>query len=312
RAGWSVAVRRQAENLAATIPLFAVLFIPIVAGMHDLYPWTHADHVAEDAILQSKTGYLNTTFFLIRAAIYLISWSALALWIRKRSLSQDQDGAPQTTRTLQNVSAPAILWFAVSVTFASFDWIMSLDPHWFSAVFGLEVAAGQVVAALAFAIVWRLGPAPAPAVPPERRHDLGGLLLAVALLWAYLAFMQLVTVWIANLPAEIRWYLPRLDTAWRFLGGAVIALHLALPVPLLLVRAAKRSAVGLGLAAALMLAGQAAHALWLVLPGHTGAGGFFAAAALLAAFGGLWLAALGRPPATERTGFTASGTPSHG
>jgi hypothetical protein len=173
---------------------------------------------------------------------------------------------------------------------------MSLDPKWYSSVFGLLVALSYATTAVGFAVFWvafRAAWANAPA-SGQRLHDLGNLLLAFVMLWAYLAFMQLVTVWIADLPHEIRWYLPRLDTSWKWLGFAVIAFHLILPMPVLLSRAATHTPWSLALAAAAVLVGQILYALWLIFPTLRRSGFDFgwADAAIFLGVTGLWLGAL--------------------
>ena len=207
RASWSVVPRRMAENIMGTLPLFALLFIPIIFGMHDLFHWTHADAVEHDVLLQRKAPYLNVPFFLIRAAVCFVCWTALALWFRSRSVQQDSSENAQNVRTtlrMIQVSAPALFVFAFTVTAASVDWIMSLDPHWYSTMFGVYYFAGSLVGIFAFmcllAVAMRRAGLLGGALTLEHLHDLGKLLFAFTVFWAYIAFSQYFLIWYANIP----------------------------------------------------------------------------------------------------------------
>ncbi|MEM7356343.1 MAG: quinol:cytochrome C oxidoreductase, partial [Acidobacteriota bacterium] len=177
RSGWSVVVRRLAEHVMGTLPLFALLFIPIALGTHDLYHWTHPEEVAKDDLLQHKLPYLNLPFFYARSAFYLVVWTALSVYFWRQSASQDESGDPEITRRLHSRSALGMVLFAVTATFASFDWVMTLEPHWFSTIFGVYVFAGCVVSILSVVIlvVLRLKSAGAltSVVTWEHFHDLG-------------------------------------------------------------------------------------------------------------------------------------------
>jgi len=137
RAGWSVAVRRVAENTAGTLPLMALLFVPLVPGFAEIFPWFNTSAAEHDELLARKAPYLNSTFLYVRCTIYLVLWAAAGWWFRRQSIRQDSRSDPRPTRSLQTVSPVAIVFYAITVTFASFDWIMSLDPHWYSTVFGV-------------------------------------------------------------------------------------------------------------------------------------------------------------------------------
>lgn len=271
RAGWSVTVRRQAEHLAATLPLFAILFLPLLAGLHELYPWLDAAHVEQDPILQSKQAYLNEPFFLVRTTVYLLSWAALGWWFRRQSVLQDKEGGTRITRRLQTASAPAIVWFGITVTFAAFDWVMSLDPHWYSTIFGVYVFAGGFVGALSFLVLWVLlfqrFRLLTSVVTEEHHHDLGKLLFAFVVFWAYIAFSQFMLIWYANIPEETIWYAHRWHHGWEYASVLLAVGHFVLPFFLLLPRAVKRNRRLMAVAACWLLLMHYLDLYWLVMPG---------------------------------------------
>jgi hypothetical protein len=274
RAGWGVVVRRLAEHLAATLPLFALLFAPLALGAEQLFPWFDGAAAAGDELLAAKAPWLAPGFFWARAALYLGCWGLLAWWFRRRSLAQDAAGDPAITRRLQALSAPALLVFAVTITFASFDWIMSLDPHWYSTIFGVYVFAGSamaVFATLALAAMFlergrRRGGPLAGLVNAEHYHDLGKLLFAFVVFWAYIAFSQFMLIWYGNLPEETVWYAHRWEHGWRGVSIALAVVHFAIPFFALLPRATKRRRGLLAAAALWLLAAHYLDLYWLVMP----------------------------------------------
>jgi hypothetical protein len=239
--------------------------------MRHLYPWTDPAH--HDAILAGKAAYLNPAAWYARSAVYLAAWALLGWWFRRRSLLQDADGRPETTRRLQSISAPALIVFGVTVTFASFDWLMSVDPHWYSTIFGVYVFAGSMVAILAFlplvamAAERRGDPPPlAGLVTLEHYHDLGKLQLGFVVFWAYIGFSQFMLIWYAAIPEETAWYAVRLEGGWR---GATIALaagHFVLPFFVLLLRSVKRNRVQLAAVSTWLLVVHYLDLYWLVMP----------------------------------------------
>ncbi len=270
RAGWSVAVRRQSENLMFMLPLCGFLLLPLLAGMSYLFPWLDSARVAQDPILLGKQSFLNVPFFLVRSLAYVLSWAGLAYWFRRRSLEQDATGDPQITRRLQNVSAPAIVVFAVTVNYASFDWIMSLDPHWYSTIFGVYFFAGIVTSSLSFLILMlfsllrrdRLS----GVVTDEHFHDLGKLLFGFVVFWAYIAFSQFMLIWYGNLPEETIWFATRWRNGWQYVSILLAAGHFFLPFFVLLSRDAKRRRRILGATAIWMLFIHYVDLYWLVVP----------------------------------------------
>jgi hypothetical protein len=245
-------------------------FIPIVFGMRYLYPWTDAALVARDEVLQWKRPYLNVPFFLVRAAIYFAVWNGIAFLLNKWSLEQDRTGDPLDAKRMQQLAAGGLLGYGLTITFASFDWAMSLEPHWFSTIYGVLLMGGQALAAMAFAIValaWLSRRPPLnELVTSNHFHDLGNLLLAFTMLWAYFGFSQYLIVWSGNLPEEAEWYVHRSAHGWQFIALALVAFHFAVPFLLLLLRAAKRRGETLAKVAALLLVMRYVDLFWLTQP----------------------------------------------
>lgn len=268
-ARWGVSVRRLAEASAATLPVFALLFVPIWLGRHELFHWTHEEVVAKDPILQAKQAYLNVPFFTVRAVVYFAVWSFLGTYLWKLSVAQDRgDGVGHLAR-MRKASAPGMILFALSLTFASFDWLMSLDPHWFSTIFGVYYFAGGIQGACALLVVLvlllqRKGLLE-QAVTVEHLHDLGKLTFAFTVFVAYIGFCQYFLIWYANLPEETAWFNHRWGE-WSTLSLALVALTFVLPFGILMAREAKRNAVLLLTGALLVLAGRVVDMYWLVLP----------------------------------------------
>jgi hypothetical protein len=267
---WGVVIRRPIGAASRVLPVLTVLFLPIVFGMSHLYEWTHADVVASDEVLQHKQLYLNAPFFLIRAAVYFLVWNALSFFLNAWSLEQDRTGDPAIARRMQLLSAGGLMGYGLTVTFASFDWLMSLEPHWFSTIYGVLLIGGQGLSALAFLIVasaWLSRRPPLQGIiVPAHFHDLGNLMLAFVMLWAYFAFSQYLIIWSGNLPEEIAWYLHRLQTGWRAVGALLVVLHFVAPFGLLLSRAIKRQANLLVRVAYLILVLRVVDLYWLVAP----------------------------------------------
>ena len=273
RAGWSVVVRRQAEAITGALPVLALLGVPLAFGLHSLYHWSHAEAVAADPVLQHKAPWLNPGFFLLRAALYLMIWSALAWWFARQSRRQDEMGALVLTRKMQSASAPGMMVFAITFSLAAFDWIMSLEPHWYSTVFGVYVFAGAAIGTFALLIVTSLllerGGTLSGIVTADHFHDLGKLLLAFVVFWAYIAFSQFMLIWYANMPEETFWFAERWTDGWRPWSIALALAHFVVPFFFLLLRDVKRHRVGLWVAALWMLAVHWLDLYWLATPGHS-------------------------------------------
>ena len=267
---WGVLIRRPIGAATRVLPIMTVLFLPILVGMRTLYPWTDANRVAADEVLQHKHLYLNTPFFLVRAAVYFGVWNLLTYLLNAWSLEQDQNPDPRLARRMQKLSAVGLLGYGLTITFASFDWLMSLEPHWFSTIYGVLILAGQGLSSLAFLIivlVWLSRRPPLDRiVAPVHFHDLGNLMLAFVMLWAYFSFSQYLIIWAGNLPAEIGWYLHRLQTGWRAIGMGLILFHFVAPFVLLLSRVVKRTPDILVKVAIGVLLVRLLDLFWLIAP----------------------------------------------
>jgi hypothetical protein len=309
--GWGEVVRPALDSAVRLLPLVLVLVVPLLFGLADLYAWARPDAVATDPLLATKRWYLRVDFFLVRNAIYFVVWLALAYLLRKRAFARDPQAPLAQRERLRATAAIALLLYAGTVTFAGVDWIMSLSPRWYSTTFGFLVGIGQTLSAFAFATAraaWRLRdavgsqanlPSAAPAsgrLPGDVAglfQDLGNLLLMFVMTWAYLAFTQYLITWAEDLPNEIAWYLPRVDTSWHAVALLLVAIHFALPFLVLLSRRAKRVPRALGALAALLVFAHLVDSFWLVVPAHRPAGFTLAwtDVAAIAALGGLFAAA---------------------
>lgn len=275
-AAWSVTARRMAENVMATLPLGAVLVLPILFSLGALYEWARPAAVAADPILQAKAGWLNPRFFSIRAMAYFAIWSLWAL--RLYRLSTAQDGAPSLERakSAERWSAPGIAVAMATVALASFDWLMSLDAHWYSSMFGVYVYTGAALAFFAaltlILLAFRGAGVLRHSVNHEHYHDLGKWVFALTVFWAYIGFSQYMLMWYANLPEETEWYRARLAGSWSAAGAVLVAGHFLAPFFLLISRAAKRRLWVLGAAAGWVLIMHYTDVYWLIMPTFAKAG----------------------------------------
>jgi hypothetical protein len=271
---WGTVIRRVLEAGTRTLPLMAVLFIPLaIMGLGHIYHWVHPETIADEharKIVEQKTPYLNVGFFWIRAVVYFLIWGGLIFFLNKWSAANDRTADSRFLNRLTKISGPGIVLFVLAVSFASFDWVMSLDPEWFSTIFGLLFVVNWVLSAFAFVIavmVLLANRKPfAGVVAPAHLHDLGKLLLAFIMLWAYFSFSQYLIIWSGNIPEETKWYLDRLRGGWGYVGLALILLHFALPFVLLLSRDLKRSAHKLAAVALLVFLMRFVDLLWLIIP----------------------------------------------
>jgi hypothetical protein len=308
RAGWSIVVRRVAENMAVTLPAMLLLFIPILIGAHDIYHhWMGAiiDPAMEgkgyDAIIAGKSGYLNETFFYIRAAIYFTVWITLAIWFRRKSIEQDENGNPELSLKMARVGAPGLVAFGVTLTFAAFDWIMSIDPHWFSTMFGVTYFAGSVMAFLALLALTCMFLASKnllkDAVNAEHYHDIGKLMFAFMIFWSYVNFSQYFLIQYADIPEETLWFQKRAvdGSNWGTVGIILVAGHFLVPFIFLMSRHMKRNRTPLEIGAAFLLVMHWIDMQFLIMPdgkppapdhlGSNFAPGWVDAATLIGVFG---------------------------
>jgi len=268
--GWGIVLRRIGETTFATIPVMAALFLPLLLGLHDLYEWTHADAVASDALLRWKAPYLNLPFFLIRAALYFGIWSFVAVTYYRGSRGQDVTGDPGVSARLRRFAGPAIIALALTQTFASVDWIMSLTPHWYSTMFGVYFFAGSFVGFIALlsvaAAAMRQAGLLDTVISAEHLQDIGKLLFGFTVFWTYIAFSQFFLMWYGNLPEETIWYRDRMEGSWMTVSLLLMLGHFVAPFFYLMGRAVKRRNSTLALGGAWLLAMHFVDLYWQVMP----------------------------------------------
>ncbi len=295
---WGFVIRRLLEAATRVFPLLALLFVPLLFGLPQLYPWADPAKVAQDSLLQHKAAYLNVTGFVARAIFYFALWCGAAHLLSRWSLQQDQVPRAALRDRLQGFSAIGLLFYGLTATFSSIDWVMSLDPHWYSTIYGMLFMAGGAVAGMSLVIAMASLLAQhrpmADVLAPEHFHDLGKLLLAFVMIWAYFSFSQFLIIWSGNLPEEITWYHVRLAGGWRAVGLLLLLFHFVLPFLLLLSRDLKRQGRVLALVATAVLAMRFLDLYWLVAPSFpvaaTGIHAHWLDLAAPVAVGGLWLA----------------------
>lgn len=270
---WGMVIRRLCEAGARTIPYMAIFLVPVLLAMHTLYVWTQPEAV-HDAVIQSKAAYLNIPFFLARTIFYFAIWTMYGYLLSKWSAEQDRTGDPRLISRMRAVSAPGLVVFTFTATFAFVDWIMSLEPDWFSTMYGAMFLVGQVLEAfalvIALVIVLSQWEPIKQYITPQHFHDLGNLLLAFTVLWAYLSFSQFLIIWAGNLPDEVPWYVRRLGQGWGFVAVLLVIFHFCLPFLLLLQRDVKRRATLLLKVCWLMLAVRMIDVYWVIEPSFYG------------------------------------------
>jgi hypothetical protein len=294
---WGFPIRRPLEAAMMTIPLFALLFLPLLFGLPNLYPWARPEQVAADPILQHRSPYLNLTFVLIRAAVYFLAWSGGAYLLYRMSIEQDRTGDADLPRLLGRRGRLVLFFYVLGVSFAAFDWVMALDPHWFSTIYGVIFLIGNGLTAIAFAIiVLRLlseRPPVAAVTSVETFNDLGNLLLAFVTLWAYMNLSQFLIIWSANLPEENPWYIRRADGAWWWFTLLLVAFQFVAPFLILLARGNKRNRQRLTQLAVFVLFMRLVDMFWMIMPEVRRDGLVFHWLDFVApiGIGGIWIAA---------------------
>lgn len=266
---WGFVIQRLTEAGARTIPFMAALFLPVLLGLEHLYPWARPE-AHENHLLHLKSGYLNFSFFTIRAAVYFAFWIGTGFLLSKWSRRQDQTGDPTLTGKMRRLSAPALIVYVLTVTYAWIDWLMSLEPEWFSSIYGMLAVVSQVLSTLALCIVsLRLLVEKKPfsdVLTTRHYHHLGNLLLAFTILWAYMSFSQYLIIWSGNLPEENFWYLRRLGSGWNGLALFLVVGHFFIPFLLLLSRTTKRVLGKLSLIALGIIVMRFVDLFWLITP----------------------------------------------
>lgn len=269
RSGWSVVLRRIAENVMATLPLLALLFVPVLLSIPVLFEWARPG-VAGDEHVIHRRPYLNVPFFALRAVAYFVVLGAIAWWYRRQSVRQDRSGDHAITRGLQAASGPALIAYSFIITFAAFDWLMSLQSGWYSTVFGVYFFAGCAIAGYATLALGsellRGSTGSSEAITVEHLHDIGKFLLAFVAFWTYIAFSQYLLIWYTSLPEETPFFLARWRGSWRGASVALAMGHFAVPFFVLLSRAVKRRRAPLVIASVWMLLMHYFDLYWLVMP----------------------------------------------
>lgn len=271
KARWSTVVLRIAESLLWGFPILALLGIPILFGLHDLYHWTHEDVIETDPIIAGKTAYLNVPFFLARLVLYFAAWSLVGYKLYRLSLLQDQGADPDIPFRQRRVSAWGLVVTAITTAFASYDLIMSLDPHWFSTIFGVYIFAGAFMSIHALIALFamslqRTSSSFRGVVTAEHYQDLGKFMFGFVVFWAYIAFSQYMLIWYGNIPEETIWYHHRLSHGWEVHSAILLIFHFILPFIILLPRAIKRSKPLLAMMAVWLLIMQWFDLRWLAIP----------------------------------------------
>jgi hypothetical protein len=268
--GWGIVLRRIGETVFATLPVMAALFLPVILGLSDLYSWAVPGAAEHDPLLHWKAPYLNVPFFLLRAALYFASWSFIAVLYYRGSRGQDVTGDPAVSARLRRLAGPAIIVLALTQTFASVDWIMSLTPHWYSTIFGVYFFAGSFVGFIALLSVVVVAMRGArlldTVISPDHLHDIGKFLFAFTAFWAYIAFSQFFLMWYANLPEETIWYKARMEGSWMQVSLVLMAGHFVAPFFYLMGRTVKRKGTTLAVGGAWLLAMHFLDVYWQVMP----------------------------------------------
>jgi hypothetical protein len=291
---WGFPLRRCLESGTRTVYLMAALAVPLLFGLRLLYRWADPQQVQLDAMLQYKAPYLNVPFFILRTAIYFIIWMAVAYFLNKWSLEQDETADPSLTNRLQNLSGPGLVIFGLTVTYASVDWVMSLEPQWFSTIYGMIFMVTEGLAAMSIVTVAVILLSPyeplSDLVSKRVLNDYGNLLLTFTMLWAYLSFSQYLIIWSGNLQDEIPWYVSRASGGWAWVALALVVFHFAVPFLLLLSRFVTRTKLWLGVVAAIQLMMSVIDIFWLTVPSYERAGPQFHLLDWLAilGIGGVW------------------------
>ncbi|MGN8226101.1 hypothetical protein [Gracilimonas sp. BCB1] len=275
RSSWGVVFRRISESFSANFWIWAIFVIPVILGIHNLYHWSHGELFDPsspyyDKIIKGKSAYLNTPFFIARQFIYFAIWGYLGYKLHKVSVQMDKTKDWGLSSLLRKVSAPGIPLFALSVAFASFDWLMSLDPHWFSTMFGVYFFAISFQAFWPVMILLVFFMQSKGILKNTIRqvhiYDLGAWFFAFTVFYAYIAFSQFLLIYYANLPEETLWYFHRLEGSWKYIAYSLLIFRFALPFLVLLNREAKKNRMVLGVVSAIVLIIHFAEIYWIAMP----------------------------------------------
>lgn len=295
---WGYPIRRLLEAGSRTFGFMAILFIPILLGMKQLYPWvTGLGDMADDPNYRFKLAYLNPQWFIVRVVIYFVILLVLSYFLNKWSREQDRTGDPALAKKLEGISGPGLILWGIVVTYSMIDWVMSLEPKWFSTIYGMIFMIVGTLTAICFVIIVlrRLsGETPfKDVVTAGQYNDLGNLMLTFTMLWAYLAFSQFLIIWAGNTKDEIPWYMSRAFGAWAVVAVILIVLHFGLPFLLLLQRNVKRRVERLSLVAGMMMILSVVDVYWIIVPAYEPSrpqfGSMLLDAVAIVVIGALWI-----------------------
>ncbi|CAN5608460.1 membrane protein [soil metagenome] len=278
-ATWSIPFRRICEWLSGIIPLLIIMVIPLVFSMHSLFEWTHADVVSHDEVLKGKAAYLNVNFFLIRTAFCLLLWMMFSFAFNKNSRKQDDTKDPIYTKRNNRLGVIFAPLFFITITMFGIDWMMSLEPHWYSTIYGVYYFAGTIVAALAIVTfisiqLYEKGYFPAR-MGNQHFYSLGTLMFGFNIFWAYIGFSQFILQWYADIPEETFWYMQRWTGSWKFVSLLLLLVHFIIPFLVLLPRSYKTNLKLLKVMSIWMLFAHALDLYWLIMPTYSKTGAFF-------------------------------------
>ncbi len=272
RAGFGVVFRRLVENITGSLPLFALLWVPIgLIGFHELYPWSH-EH---DEILAKKAWFLSPGFWYGRALVYLVVWSGLGWFFWSSSVKMDSVGEDKSARdrivsTIRKVAPPGLALYALTLSFGAIDWLMSLQPHWYSTIFGVYYFAASILAFWAFITLASMAAQASgvlqTAITTEHFHDMGKFVFGYTIFWTYIAFSQFILIWYANIPEETEFFMVRLEGGWEYLSYGLPLAHFFVPFLFMLSRHVKRNRAALMLGAIWTLVMHFVDMYWLVMP----------------------------------------------
>lgn len=272
-ASWSTPFRRISEFLSSVIPLLIILVVPLILGLHTLYEWSHKEAVANDPLLQSKEPYLNVTFFIVRVIATYLIWLLFYFVFIRNSRKQDTTKDPRLTKISVRFSAPFAPLFMITLTIAAIDFIMSLEPHWFSTMFGVYYFAGTVLSAFAaltlVSVMLKQNGYLSSKISNSHFYSMGVLMFAFTVFWAYIGFSQFMLIWYADMPEETFWFMLRTHGTWKMVSYGLLVIHFIIPFLVLIPRSVKTNISRLKVMAIWLLFAHYYDLYWMIMPTYT-------------------------------------------